>query len=208
MPLSWGSKDRRPVRTSATTTRMGRRLWWACARRRWSAVAASTVACCMTTPTACWTSLALLGSGISAWPASVRRASTRMRTAAASAKRLSRLWSAEEALLRPRGTQDPRSVHRRGRDHRLDQPAQAAALPVHLAQDPGRRRRAHPALLRARHPPIPGDLLQDVPGHRPSQLRHRDRPVLGDLTSLAALISHVAVSGSLKFLSQELLSAR
>ena len=53
----------------------------------------------------------------------------------------------------------------------------APPLPVHLAEDPGHRRRAHPALQRPRHPPVPGDLLPPRPGRRPAALRRRHRPV-------------------------------
>jgi integrase/recombinase XerD len=56
-------------------------------------------------------------------------------------------------------------------------PPQAAALPVHLAEGPGHRRRAHPALLRPRAPPIPGGLLPPRAGGRPGRLRPRHRPV-------------------------------
>jgi integrase len=67
---------------------------------------------------------------------------------------------AEEALQRLRRPQDPGPLHPGRRHHRLDQPPHAAPLPVYLAQDPGHRRRAHPALQRPRHPPVPGDLAR------------------------------------------------
>src|SRR5262245_60282507 len=85
----------------------------------------------------------------------------------------------EEALQRPRRPQDPRPLHHGRRHHRLDQLPQAAALPVHLAEDPGHRRRAHPAVLRPCHPPVPGDLLSGRPCPRPTALRRRHRPVPG-----------------------------
>jgi integrase len=56
-----------------------------------------------------------------------------------------------------------------------------------LAQDPGHRRRAHPALQRPRHPPVPGDLLPPRPGRRPAALRRRHRR-LPRLTSAITLV--------------------
>jgi integrase/recombinase XerD len=41
--------------------------------------------------------------------------------------------------------------------------------------DPGHRRRAHPALQRPRHPPVPGDLLPPRPRRRPAALRRHRR---------------------------------
>ena len=58
-----------------------------------------------------------------------------------------------------------------------DQPPPAPPLPVHLAQDPRDRRRADPALLRARHPAIVGDLLADRTRRRPAGIRSSDRPI-------------------------------
>ena len=56
-------------------------------------------------------------------------------------------------------------------------PPPAPPLPVHLAKDPGHRRRAHPALLRPRHPPITRDLLAHRTRRRPASLRSSDRPL-------------------------------
>ena len=58
-----------------------------------------------------------------------------------------------------------------------DQPPPAPPLPVHLAEDPGDRRRADPALLRPRHPPIARDLLAHRARRRPARLRSSDRPL-------------------------------
>ncbi len=49
--------------------------------------------------------------------------------------------------------------------------------PVHLAENPGHRRRAHPALLRPRVPHLAGDLQPPRPHRRSAHLRHRHRPV-------------------------------
>ena len=58
---------------------------------------------------------------------------------------------------------------------------------LHLAQGPGHRRRAHPALQRPRHPPVSGDLLPPRPGRRPAAVRRRHRR-LPRLTSTITLV--------------------
>ena len=67
------------------------------------------------------------------------------------------------------------------------EPAHAPPFPVHLAQDPGHRRRAHPALQRPRHPPVPGDLLPPCPGRCSAAPRRRHRR-LPHLTSAITLV--------------------
>lgn len=81
----------------------------------------------------------------------------------------------EEALLRSWRAQDPRPVRHRGRDRGPDQPAPAPPFPVHVAEDPGNRRRADPALIRTRHPVIAGDLLADHARRRATSVRAGDR---------------------------------
>jgi integrase len=80
----------------------------------------------------------------------------------------------KKALQRPGGSQDPGALRHRRRHRGPDQPPPTSPLPVHLAQDPGDRRRPHPALLRPRHPSIAGDLLPDRARRRPTRLQRGD----------------------------------
>jgi integrase len=61
----------------------------------------------------------------------------------------------EEALQRPGRPQDPRGLRGGRRAAPPCLPTQAPALPVHLAQEAGDRRRPHPALLGPRQATIP-----------------------------------------------------
>jgi integrase/recombinase XerD len=76
----------------------------------------------------------------------------------------------ESSWKKPYSTRGVRALLARyaakaGLAHNIHTPP-APALPVHLAQGPRHRRRPHPALLRARHPNQPGDLLPARPRRR------------------------------------------
>ena len=109
------------------------------------------------------------------FPPPSRKPSPCTSTPSAGTARCSCSSPAGRSPTRPRRPQDPRPLHPGRGHHRLDQPPHAAPLPVHLAQDPGHRRRPHPALQRPRHPPVPGDLLPPRPRRRPAALRRRHR---------------------------------
>jgi integrase len=83
----------------------------------------------------------------------------------------------KKPLLHPRrpGTARPLRERRRSATQHVAPPA--AALPVHLAQDPRHRRRPHSALQRPRQPAITRDLQPARPHRRPSQLRPGHRPI-------------------------------
>lgn len=83
----------------------------------------------------------------------------------------------EEALLRPRRTQDP---HPYATEAGIQGPISPHRLRHFLftwLKDPRDRRRAHPAILRARHPPIPRDLLANRARRRPAGIRSGDGPI-------------------------------
>ena len=83
----------------------------------------------------------------------------------------------EKAVLHPRRPRHARPIRRQGRTGAQHAATPAQALPVHLAEDPGHRRRTHPALLWPRHPHLLGDLQPTRPRRCPAHLRQRHRPV-------------------------------
>ena len=90
----------------------------------------------------------------------------------------------EEALLHPRRPGPSRPLRRQSRTRAQHATAPPTPLPLHLAKDPRRRRRADPALLRTRNAHVARDLLQARHHRRPTRVRRRYR----SLPSLSATL--------------------
>ncbi len=94
--------------------------------------------------------------------------------AAEPGRRVSACRDAAGTALRQGNSHPPSQPLRPPTAHRLTRPSLAPTA-VPNPEEPGHRRRAHPALQRSRHPPVPGDLLPPRPRRRPAALRRRHR---------------------------------
>jgi integrase len=85
------------------------------------------------------------------------------------------------------GAGAPCPLRGQGRPRAQHAPAPTAAFLVHVAEDPGHRRRPDPALLRPRFSDQLGDLLPHRPRRRSGELRQGDRPLPSMTDAVATL---------------------